>query len=186
MNVYRKVVKTMMLQICLRLAVIVLGCIGVYNLQAGPATVEIAQNETKVVRLYVHTIKNSSKATFEIYYSSGAKGLLLPDSVLEFKPYELSLEQAVPLQIKCVKGPYVDMYLQDGGKVSGTAYAGYAGPYALAMWLSYPQVSVKEKTFIPYVVAEHKQGGITLCIDEKGSLQIQAVYDIKLISSSAS
>lgn len=142
----------------------------------------IEQSEQVINRLSVVAVKNESNATFKVYYDTGAcKGIVTPQSTLQMSSHDVVLAQNKLMQINCATGPYQPIYVQDGSKASGTAPAGYHGPYVLSLWLSYPQVSEKEKMYVSYVVAEHHIGEIMLVINQDGAVQVQTVQHVKIV-----
>lgn len=156
------------------------GAAGNISLNAQATIIE--QENVGATRLSVVQIKNESNATFKVYYDAGAcKGIITPQSTLHLGVNDIMLQQNKLLQINCVSGPYQPMYIQDGCKASGTAPAGFHGPYVLDVWLSYPQVAQKEKMSVSYVVAEHHTGEIMIVIDAQGSVQVQTVQHVKIV-----
>ena len=147
---------------------------------------EPSYNPKAQARVSIMTVENKSKATFKLFYGPGeARALLLPGSVWQGPQNDVNqklvLNQEYPIQIVCVKGSYLDMFIQDRGMASGTIDDGFDGPYYLTMWLQYPQVAMDERVHVPYAIKKNSTGHIALQIDEHGHLRIIAQDNFVLV-----
>lgn len=154
--------------------------------QTEEVILEPSYNPDAQARVNIVFVENKSKATFKLFYGPGAaRALLLPGSVWQVPQddakQKLVLNQEYPIQIVCVKGSYLDMFLQDRGVASGKIEDGYDGPYYLSMWLQYPQVALDERVHVPYAIKKGSTGYIGLQIDEHGHLRIIADQDFMLV-----
>lgn len=136
-----------------------------------------------VRRLSIRSIENqSANAYFKVFYGdSGDKALVLPESTCSFDQGELDLNQNNVLRLICAQGSYLPIYIQDEGRASGQAPAGYHGPYYLSMWLSYPHVADEFKIHVRYAVQMKQIGEIGVRIGPKGECQIVALAHVKLL-----
>lgn len=139
-------------------------------------------------RLQISTIENTTDMlSFQVFSGgSSSLGLVLPMSTLTFandknhhKP--IHLYQKEPFMIKCIKGSYMPVYIQDGDLVGGNVEPGYEGPYYLSMWLRYPQVAESSKLHIRYLLKKGKIGKIGVKIGQKGDYRLVAHENVKFI-----
>lgn len=134
------------------------------------------------VRLNLVSISNYTESSeFKIFYGSGSsRGHIFPATTFTFDE-ALRVTQSTPIELLCSKGSYLSIFVQDEGRASGDADAGYDGPYYLAMWLEYPQVSEQEKVFVRYEVASGTVGKVGIKIGAKGQCQIVALENVKIL-----
>lgn len=158
--------------------VCVFGC--VFDMQAKMLVQSSMPNDT--VRLQLIAIENETEyLEFKLFYGSDpAHGIIFPQSVYEIqKPLSLSARDT--LIIKCCKGSFLPVYIQDGGRASGEVEDGYEGPFYISMWLHYPQVAESSKIHVRYAIAKGKIGSIGIKIGLKGDYRLVAHDDVKFI-----
>ena len=137
-----------------------------YNLEATMASRGFIPDD--VSRLKLVAVENETDALeFQTFYGDqGASSFVFPQTTFKFSPQkELGLAAKDLLIVKCCKGSYLPVFIQDGDIASGEVEAGYDGPFYLSMWMQFPQVSESAKTHIRYAVKRGKSGRIGLKID---------------------
>lgn len=137
-------------------------------------------------RLQLVSVENNTDGLeFQIFpplkQSAGLSLSMAPLSLVDEKGVGIALNRKHPLTIKCSKGSYRSVFIQDENAVSGNHVEGFDGPFYLSMWLPYPNVADSSKLHIPYVVAKGKYGKIGLKIGAKGDYRLVAVSDVKFI-----
>ena len=137
-------------------------------------------------RLQLVSVYNGTEdLEFQIYPAlKESVGLVLPMGTLhlsEDKDKAVMLDRAYPLIIRCSKGSYRPVFIQDGYGVSGKAPEGYDGPFCVSMWLPYPFVADSSKMRISYVVKKGALGKIGIKIGPKGDYRLVAVSDVKFM-----
>ena len=151
---------------------------------------KVLQHETipgKQSKVHVISIENGTEfLEFQVYTNATSLlALVVPLSTLSISndstEIPIELNDRYPLVIKCSKGPYLPVYIKDGGKASGTVPDGYEGPYFVSMWLPYPHVPESSKIHIRYVVKQGKTGKIGIKIGSKGDYRLVALQDIKFL-----
>ena len=135
-------------------------------------------------RLCLVAIENETEdSVFKAYIgSSGARALILPETTWRMdQPSKIYLTQRTALRIVCVKGAYETIFIHDEGAASGDVPNGYAGPYYLSMWLSYPYVNDEQKVYVCYAVKKGRIGDIGVKIDANGECHIVAYNDVIIL-----
>lgn len=147
---------------------------------------EVIQGQRQ--RLQVASVENATDTLEFQLFSGGSSslGIVQPISTLTFakdKNYlkPVFLYQRDPFMIKCIKGSYLPVFIQDGGPTSGTLEPGYEGPYYVSMWLRYPQVSESSKLHIRYMLKRGKLGKIGVKIGSKGDYRLVAHENVKFL-----
>ena len=162
------------------IVVCVIGCF--YDLQAKLLTQGYIPDD--VVRLKLVGIENETDTMeFQVFYAfDGPSAFVFPQSVFKYLPEkEIGLAARNILAIKCVKGSYVPVFIQDGGYASGVAEEGFEGPFVISMWLSMPFMPETNKTHIRYVIKKGTLGTIGVRIGPKGDYRLVAYDNVKFI-----
>lgn len=136
------------------------------------------------VRIKLVSIENETDAMeFQTFYNyDGASAFVFPNSTFTFLPAkEIGLSPGNKLAIKCCKGSYVPVFMQDGGYASGMVEDGYEGPFYISMWLSIPNACETNKTHIRYALKKGTIGTIGVRIGKKGDYRLVAHDNIKFI-----
>ncbi|MFA5998627.1 MAG: hypothetical protein WC747_01240 [Candidatus Babeliales bacterium] len=154
------------------------GC--VFDTQAETLVLSSMPGDT--ARLNLISIENETEnLEFQLFYGAdSAHGIIFPQSVYECQK-SLSLSGRAALVLKCCKGSFLPVYIQDGGFASGTIEEGYEGPFYISMWLQFPQVAESSKVHVRYAVAKGKMGSIGIKIGLKGDYRLVAHEDVKFI-----
>lgn len=138
-------------------------------------------------RLQVVSVENGTDSLeFQVFTGdSKCLGLVLPMSTLTFsadkhhKP--IHIYQRAPFVVKCSKGSFLPVFIQDGGPVSGSAESGFEGPYYASLWMPYPHVAESSKLHVRYMVKKNKVGKVGIRIGPKGDYRLVAVEDVKFL-----
>lgn len=135
-------------------------------------------------KIKVVAIENETEnMQFQVFSGyDGASAFVFPNSTFTYaqdKAVGLSLTDK--LVIKCVKGSYLPVFIQDGGPASGPVEDGYQGPYVISMWLGFPSTSLGSKTNICYVLKKDQIGTIGIRIGQKGDYRLVAHENIKFL-----
>ncbi|HSW76096.1 MAG TPA: hypothetical protein VLG50_03585 [Candidatus Saccharimonadales bacterium] len=160
------------------LMICVFGCI--FDVQAKMLIQSNISDDS--ARLQLVSIENETEQLeFQLFYGSDpAHGIIFPQSVYDIqKP--LSLSTSDILVLKCCKGSFLPVFIQDGGLASGQVEDGYDGPFYISMWLHYPQVAESSKVHVRYAVAKGKIGSIGIKIGAKGDYRLVALQDVTFI-----
>lgn len=97
---------------------------------------------------------------------------------------EIGLSSQYCLTVKCCKGSYVPVFVQDGGCVaSGSVDQGFEGPFFLSMWLSIPNAAESNKIRVRYQVKKDSVGKVGLRIGKNGDYRFVAYENVKFIES---
>lgn len=147
------------------------GCIS--EMQAKQLSAGYVPDDT--VRLKFVSIKNDTEAMeFQAFYSfDGSSAFVFPQSTFQYLPdKQIGLISRNILAIKCVKGSYLPVFIQDGGYASGTVEEGYEGPFLISMWLAMPNAAETNKTHIRYALKKGTVGTIGLYIGQKGDYRL--------------
>lgn len=94
---------------------------------------------------------------------------------------EIGLAARNLLAVKCVKGSYLPVFIQDGGLASGISDEGYHGPFVISMWLQQPNTAEVNKIHIRYVVKKGAIGAIGIRIGQKGDYRLVAYDNVKFL-----
>lgn len=166
--------------------IVLLGCcFAVAKLSLADSVLQREHVSDKSGRVEVVFIQNDAPGLeFQIFPPiQELAGTVLPMETLfivDKKQSGVRLDTKYPLIIRCSKGSYQSVFIQDGKSVSGTAPEGYAGPFCLSMWLPYPNV-IDSLIHIPYVVKDGQVGKVGVKIGAKGDYRLVEVSDIQLI-----
>lgn len=141
----------------------------------------------QISRLELVAIENATEfLEFQLFSGGGpSAGLILPLSTLTFaedasiKP--IALKERSKLILKCSKGSYLPVFIQDGGPAGGKAPYGYEGPYYASMWLPYPHVADSAKLHVRYAVKKGKVGKFGIKIGNQGDYRLVAYDDMTFI-----
>lgn len=159
-------------------------CVLGVTLEINTAVIEQAVVHRQDSHIRLLGVENDTDSCeFEVYYGSGSSSaFVFPQSVFKFE-----VDKALPLDrhvvvIKCCKGSFVPVYIQNGSRASGEAIQGYDGPFYISMWLSYPQVPEISKLHVRYVVKKGSQGLIGIKIGNKGDYRFVAYENVKFLS----
>ena len=133
-------------------------------------------------RLQLISVENETEQLeFQLFYGSEAShGIIFPQSVYQFH-MPLNLLGRDNVVLKCCKGSFLPVYIQDGGFASGPVEEEYDGPFYISMWLQYPQVAESSKVHVRYAVAKGKIGSIGIKIGLNGDYRLVALDDVKFI-----
>jgi hypothetical protein len=130
------------------------------------------------VHLKLVSVENETEnQEFQLFYNyDSATAFVAANSTFEFVPdKQIKLMPANLLVIKCCKGSYVPVFVQDGGSLaSGKVQQGYQGPFFISMWLSVPNTSESNKIRVRYMVKEGSVGEIGIRIGKKGDYRLVA------------
>lgn len=157
---------------------------GVSDVQAKP----IGQGHIPIegTRLVVISVENETdQMEFQIFNGSDrASAFVFPQSEYRYHPgKEIHLSVKEPLAIKCCKGSFLPVYIQDGNCfASGKVEGDFEGPFYISMWLQYPQVVDSHKTHVRYVVKKGHTGKIGIKIDNKGGYRLVAHENVNFIT----
>ena len=137
-----------------------------------------------VSRLKVISVENETDSLeFQTFYGGeSASALIFPQSTFHFGSSKaLDLASRDTLVIKCCKGSYVPVFIQDGGIASGDIEQGYDGPFYISMWMQFPQVAESSKVHVRYAIKKGQTGTIGVKIGKKGDYRFVAYDDVKFI-----
>lgn len=135
-------------------------------------------------RIKLVAVENETeRMEFQIFYGfDNASAFVFPQTAFKFaQGKEIGLSARNILAIKCVKGSYLPVFIQDGGLGSGQAEQGFEGPFVISMWLQQPNVSEVNKTHIRYQVKQGSVGTIGVRIGQKGDYRLVAYDDVKFL-----
>lgn len=120
---------------------------------------------------------------FQIFYSfDGVSAFVFPKTTFKYaQDKEIGLATRNFLAIKCVKGSYLPVFIQDGGMASGQAEEGFDGPFVISMWLQQPNVSEVNKTHSRYIIKKGSVGTIGVRIGQKGDYRLVAYDNVKFL-----
>lgn len=138
-----------------------------------------------VVKIKLVSIENDTDAMeFQVFYGfEGPNAFVFPQSVFKYLPEkEIGLTASNIVSIKCCKGSYLPVFIQDGGYASGSVEDGYQGPFVISMWLAIPNAAELNKTHIRYIVKKGTVGTIGVRIGQKGDYRLVAYENIKFIA----
>ncbi len=159
----------------------VFGC--VCNVEAKVLDVGYMPGNTN--RLKLISVENETESLeFQTFYGGdSASSFIFPQSTFHFAPQKaLELVSRDMLVIKCCKGSYVPVFIQDGSLASGIIEPGYEGPFYISMWLQFPQAPESSKVHVRYLLKKGKIGTIGVKIGKKGDYRLVAHDDVKFIS----
>lgn len=137
------------------------------------------------VRLKLISIENETDGLeFQTFYGGeSASSLVFPQTTFNFSPSNaIGLARNDLLVIKCCKGSFLPVFIQDGGIASGVAELGYDGPFYISMWMQYPQASLSGKVNIRYLVKKGQIGTVGVRIGKKGDYRFLAHDNVKFVS----
>ena len=135
-------------------------------------------------RIKLVAVENETeRMEFQVFYSfDGPSAFVFPKTTFKYQPgKEVGMAQRNILAIKCVKGSYLPVFIQDGGMASGQAEDGFDGPFVISMWLQQPNVAETNKIHIRYVVKKGTMGTIGIRIGQKGDYRLVAYDNIKFM-----
>jgi hypothetical protein len=135
-------------------------------------------------RIKLVAVENETeRMEFQIFYSfDGPSAFVFPQTTFKYSlGKEIGLAARNILAIKCVKGSYLPVFIQDGGLASGVSDDGYEGPFVISMWLQQPNISEVNKTHIRYVVKKGTIGTIGIRIGQKGDYRLVAYDNVKFL-----
>jgi hypothetical protein len=135
-------------------------------------------------RIKLVAVENQTeRMEFKVFYNfDGPSAFVFPQTTFQYLPDKgIGLSSRNILAIKCVKGSYLPVFIQDGGLASGVAEDGYEGPFVISMWLQQPNVSETNKTHIRYVIKKGTVGTLGVRIGQKGDYRLVAYDNIKFI-----
>jgi hypothetical protein len=160
--------------------VCLLGC--VLDLKAKQLSPGYMQDDAVRVKL-ISADNDTDAMEFQIFYNyDGPSAFLFPHTTFKYLPEKaIGLAPRNLLTIKCSKGSYQPVFIQDGGLASGVAPDGYEGPFYISMWLAQPNASFANKTNICYAVKKGKIGTIGVKIGQKGDYRLVAHDDVMFI-----
>lgn len=140
------------------------------------------QGDTAGIKL-INVQNDTDICHFQLFYGSDAPiGCVFPHSTFTVDPSQsLFLPNKDLLVVKCLKGSFVPVYVQYGGKASGEAEFGYTGPFYLTMWLQYPQVPDASKVHVRFMVKKGTLGTVGLKIGNEGDYRFVAHENVKFI-----
>ena len=153
-----------------------------FNLQAKLLTRGYVPDDTLRVKLV--SIENETEAMeFQTFYNyDGPSAFVFPNSTFTYLPAkEIGLSPGNKLAIKCCKGSYLPVFIQDGGYASGSVEDDYEGPFYISMWLTHPNAAQTNKTHIRYALKKGTIGSIGVRIGQKGDYRLVAHDNIKFI-----
>ena len=153
-----------------------------FELQATLLTAGYVPDET--FRLKLVAVENETDALeFQIFYSSdSASAFVFPHSTFRYEPdMQIGLNAYKPLVVKCCRGSYLPVFIQDGGPASGALEDGYEGPFYISMWLQFPNVAQTNKTHVCYAVKKGAIGTIGVRIGKQGDYRLVAYDNVKFI-----
>lgn len=154
-----------------------------FGLQARFLTYGSAPDET--VRLKLVGVENETDSQeFQIFNNfDSSSAFVASRSKFDFdKDKALSISSVNPLIIKCCKGSFVPVFVQDGGSAaSGQAPTGFQGPYFISLWLLMPNVAETNKLHVRYVVKKDSVGSIGIRIGSKGDYRLVAYDNVQFI-----
>ena len=162
-------------------AICLVGCIS--ETQAKQLSAGYVPDDT--VRIKLVSVENSTEAMeFQVFYSfDGPSAFVFPQSTFQYAlDKQIGLTARNILAIKCVKGSYLPVFIQDGGYASGSVEAGYEGPFLISMWLSMPNAAETNKTHIRYALKKGTVGSLGVRIGQKGDYRLVAYDNIKFIA----
>lgn len=134
-------------------------------------------------RVSLRAVENQTlNSSFQLFYSnSESLGLVGPESIFLFPPFEMLWQVHELFCIKCVKGSFLPIYFKDEGRVGGQAPEGFHGPYYMSMWLNYPDAPEEQKQYVRYVVKNNHQGEFCIRINPAGDCQIIVLSNMQLL-----
>lgn len=162
--------------------VCIFGCIADIHAKTLSAGKEFAEDK---VRLKLVSIENETDTLeFQIFYHfDNASAYVFPHSTFEYQVENaIGLNPYSLLIVKCSKGTYLPVFVQDGGYASGEVEDGYDGPFYITMWLNLPSVAESNKTHIRYVVKKGEVGKIGLKIGNNGDYRFVAHENMKFLA----
>ena len=154
-----------------------------FELQAKPLTSGYMPDET--FRLKLVAVENETDALeFQIFYNfDAASAFVFPQSTFKYEiDQQIGLNARNLLVVKCCKGSFVPVFIQDGGYASGTLQDGYEGPFYISMWLQVPYVAETNKTHVCYAVKKGEIGTIGIRIGKKGDYRLVAYDNVRFIA----
>lgn len=137
------------------------------------------------VRLKLISVENETDGLeFQTFYGGeSASSLVFPQTTFHFSPSKaIGLASNEMLVIKCCKGSFLPVFIQDGGVASGAAELGYEGPFYISMWMQYPQASTSSKINIRYLIKKGQVGTVGVRIGKKGDYRFLAYDNVKFVS----
>lgn len=158
-----------------------IGC--VFDMHAKALT--SGQIPDTTVRLKLVGLENDTNSMHFQIFSNGdeSSALAFPQSTFKYAENKgVDLNSRNIVTIKCSKGSYQSVFIQDGGAASGIAEDDYDGPFYVSMWLNMPNVPESLKTHVRYVVKKGQTGSIGLRIGQKGDYRFVAYDNVKFVS----
>lgn len=155
----------------------------ILEVQAKPLTSGYVPDET--VRLKLIAVENETETMeFQIFYSfNQSQAFVFPRSTFRFMhDQQISLNPYNLLTVKCCKGSYVPVFIQDGGYASGSVEDDFEGPFYISLWLHTPNVPEANKTHVCYAIKKGQIGTIGIRIGQKGDYRLVAYEHVKFIT----
>lgn len=159
-------------------------CLGSWFSQLQAPIISEMKTPDSVARLKVISIENETDALeFQIFYAEeGQYAFVFPKSTFVApKGKELKLMGDELLAVKCCKGSFLPVFIQDGFGASGTVEEGFEGPYYISMWMQFPQVPEAFKVHVRYMIKKGTIGSIGIKIGQKGDYRLVAHENVKFI-----
>ena len=141
-------------------------------------------SDTKV-HIKLAGLENETDAMYFQIFSNGdeSSAFVFPQSTFKYpENKEIEINSRNLITIKCSKGSYLPVFIQDGGVASGTVEDDYEGPFYVTMWLNMPNVPESLKTHVRYAVKKGQIGTVCLQIGQKGDYRLVAYDNVKFIS----
>jgi len=148
-------------------------------------SIDMGYEPGSTVRLKLVSIENETdRLEFQTFYGGeAASSFIFPQTKFSFAPSKaIELASKDMLIIKCCKGSYLPVFIQDGGIASGTVEQGYEGPFYISMWIQFPQVPQSSKLHVRYGVKKGQIGSIGVKIGKQGDYRFVAYDNVKFIS----
>lgn len=159
-------------------AVCLFGC--VFDAQA-----KLAAIANSPVRLKLVSVENETEGLeFQVFFGGDLEAFtVFPQSSFKLLPYQaLDLSSKDLLVLKCCKGAYLPVFIQDGGLASGVAPEGFDGPFYISMWLQSPYVASSSKVRVRYGVKRGSIGSVGIKIGKNGDYRFVAYDGVQFIA----
>jgi hypothetical protein len=177
----RLITPKLIISIVIFFTICLVGC--VFDMQAKQLTAGYTPDDS--VRVKLVSIENGTEnMEFQAFYSfDGPSAFVFPQSTFKYlTEKEIGLTARNVFAIKCAKGSYLPVFIQDGGYASGAAEEGYEGPFLISMWLAMPNAGETNKTHIRYCTKKGTIGTIGVRIGQKGDYRLVAYDNVKFIA----
>ena len=135
-------------------------------------------------KIKIVAIENETEnMQFQVFSGyDGSSAFIFPSSTFHYDHDKaLGLSLADKVVVKCVKGSYLPVFIQDGGLASGQVEDGYQGPYVISMWLGVPNTTFCNKINICYILKKDQIGTIGIRIGQKGDYRLIAYDNLKFL-----